>query len=88
MLNVKSSEWCAILDGKLFIIYSELANQCDKNRKMQLAAEQTAWLKERNQLSVQAGKEFEGGTLEPFTYNVTFGRLTKERIEYLEKQLP
>jgi uncharacterized protein YecT (DUF1311 family) len=47
MLNVKSSEWCAILDGKLFIIYSKLADQCGKNRKTQLAADQTAWLNER-----------------------------------------
>jgi uncharacterized protein YecT (DUF1311 family) len=86
-LNAKSAEWCALLDAKLFVLYSKLMEQLDDTGKKKLAAEQGKWLRQREQLTMEAGKEHEGGTLESLDCNVRFGSLTQSRIQDLEKQL-
>lgn len=87
IMNRKSDEWAAILDAKLFILYTKLQEQLDEPAQARLAEEQVRWIERRETTSTKAGKKYEGGTLEPLEYNVTFGQLTQQRIKTLAARL-
>jgi uncharacterized protein YecT (DUF1311 family) len=74
----------AIADKKLNDEYKRLMGSLSAERQAELKSSQRAWIKEKEQTCVDAGKEFEGGTLQPIVIADCKVRMTEERNTFLE----
>jgi uncharacterized protein YecT (DUF1311 family) len=73
----------AIADKKLNEDYKRLMASLSPERQAELKASQRAWIKEKDQACEEAGKEAEGGTLQPILIGDCTVRMTEERIAFL-----
>jgi uncharacterized protein YecT (DUF1311 family) len=71
-------------DKQLNETYKQLMATLDDSRKSALKKEQVAWIKEKVSKCNQAGKEFEGGTMETVLVSDCEVEMTEKRIAYLK----
>lgn len=80
-MNLKSQElyedWDTVLNHIWYLLKTK--NVLDEETKAQLLTEQRAWIKEKEEAVAEAGKEAEGGSLQPLLENDKAAELTKER---------
>ncbi|WP_068613271.1 lysozyme inhibitor LprI family protein [Paenibacillus tuaregi] len=80
-----SSEMFKRWDQALNEVYGALKQQLSKKDMAKLKTEQRRWIKQRDEEAEKAGKEFEGGTLEPVIFTATQAEMTKKRCYELVK---
>ncbi|WP_213621233.1 lysozyme inhibitor LprI family protein [Paenibacillus sp. J22TS3] len=80
-----SSEMFKRWDQALNEVYGALKQQLSKKDMAKLKTEQRKWIKQRDEEAEKAGKEFEGGTLEPVIFTATQAEMTKKRCYELVK---
>lgn len=73
-----------IADRLLNNIYKQLMTRLGEPRKSSLKKEQIAWIKEKEKTCKNAGKESEGGTLEPVMIADCEVEMTQQRVIYLK----
>ena len=66
-------------DKALNEIYSVLKENLSKDEMSKLEAEETKWIKDKEEKAKEAGKEFEGGTAEGLAYTSSLAETTKNR---------
>ena len=71
-------------DKQLNETYKQLMATLDDSRKSALKKEQVAWVKEKVSKCNQAGKEFEGGTMETVLVADCEVEMTEKRLAYLK----
>ena len=71
-------------DQQLNETYKQLMAGLDDVRKVALKKEQIAWIKDKETKCAQAGKEVEGGTLEPVVIADCKVQTTEQRLAYLK----
>lgn len=86
-MNVKSYEIYKAWDEQLNSLWSVLTDVLDEDEMEKLREEQRQWIKEKEASVEKAGKEFEGGSMQPLVENEEASRMTKERIFELMKYL-
>ncbi len=74
----------AIADGQLNDAYKQLMATRDETTKAALKKEQIAWIKEKEKTCAQAGKEFEGGSMEAVLISDCKVQMTEKRVAYLK----
>ena len=79
-LNRKFTE----ADKQLNIVYRQVMAGLEESRKSALKKEQIAWIKEKETKCAQAGKDFEGGTMEPVAIADCKVQMTETRLAYLK----
>lgn len=72
------------VDQQLNETYKQLMVTLDDSRKSALKKEQVAWVKEKESKCNQAGKEFEGGTMEIVLIADCEVEMTEKRLAYLK----
>lgn len=72
-----------IADGELNDAYKQLMATLDEPKKSALKNEQVAWIKDKEKICAQTGKEFEGGSMEAVLISDCKVRVTGERLVYL-----
>lgn len=86
--NEKTGEMYGTWDNALNQVWKVLKQMLDEDEMEALTVEERAWIAEKEQAVTEAGKEAEGGSLEPMLRNLKGAELTKERVyellEYLE----
>ena len=86
--NEKTCELYGAWDNALNQVWSVLKQILDEDEMEALTVEERAWIAEKEQAVTEAGKEVEGGSMEPMLRNLKGAELTKERVyellEYLE----
>lgn len=75
----------AIADKQLNEDYRRLMGSLSPERQAELKASQRAWIREKNRACEEAGKEAEGGTLQPILIGDCTVRMTEERIAFLAR---
>lgn len=74
----------AIADGQLNDAYKQLMSTRDEATKAALKKEQIAWIKDKEKTCAQAGKEFEGGSMEAVLISDCKVQMTEKRVAYLK----
>ncbi|MDB5745720.1 MAG: hypothetical protein JWP72_568 [Massilia sp.] len=72
-----------IADKKLNDEYKRVMDSLSTDRRTELLGSQRAWIKEKDQRCEEAGKEAEGGTLQPILIADCTVRMTEERTAFL-----
>lgn len=75
----------AIADKQLNEDYKRVMASLTPERQAELKASQRAWIQEKDQRCEEAGKEAEGGTLQPILIGDCTVRMTEERIAFLAR---
>lgn len=87
-MNQAASSVLMKWDSLLNDIYSVLKEQLSPEELIELKAEQTAWIKERDDAANTAAAEFAGGSLEAYQHAVSLADSTKARTyELVENYL-
>lgn len=73
-----------IADGELNRVYKQLMSSLGQDKKVAIKKEQIQWIKEKESKCSEAGKEFEGGTMEPIMIQDCQVKMTEERLAYLK----
>lgn len=79
-MNLKSEELLALWDDALNRVMDTLETSLPEGEFAQLQEDQSAWLTNREALSAEAGKGFEGGSLYPLIVNMEAASITEERV--------
>lgn len=74
-----------VADEELNKVYKQLMSTLEDSKKSSLKKEQMSWIKEKESKCETAGKEVEGGSLEPVLIKGCFLQMTEKRLEYLKK---
>ena len=82
-MNQKAQELDELWAAALTHVLSEAKNILSEDEWTKLAAEQNAWMEEKEKAVQTAGKEFEGGSLYPLTVSMESARITEERVDAL-----
>ncbi|WP_051306126.1 lysozyme inhibitor LprI family protein [Massilia alkalitolerans] len=75
----------AIADKQLNEDYKRLMASLSPERQAELKSTQRAWIQEKERACEEAGKEAEGGTLQPILIGDCTVRMTQERIAFLAR---
>jgi len=82
------TNWQYILwDKELNSIWSRLKNKMAEGDFAKLTEEQRTWISDKEAAIADAGKEYEGGTMQPMAENMKGTELTKERVYKLAEYL-
>jgi uncharacterized protein YecT (DUF1311 family) len=76
------------IDGELNQTYKSLYGGLDQNQKDKLKSEQVAWINYKEKACTNAGKEFEGGTMEAVLIKDCQVQKTMGRVKYLKSYRP
>lgn len=74
-------------DKELNSIWSRLKNKMAEGDFAKLTEEQRTWISDKEAAIADAGKEYEGGTIQPMAENMKGTELTKERVYKLAEYL-
>ena len=75
-------------DRALNEIYSDLKENLSKEEMNKLEAEETKWIKDKEEKAKEAGKIYEGGTAEGLAYTSSLAETTKSRCyELVDKYM-
>lgn len=75
-------------DKALNEIYSDLKENLSKEEMNKLEAEETKWIKDKEEKAKEAGKTYEGGTAEGLVYTSSLAETTKSRCyELVDKYM-
>lgn len=74
-----------VADKDLNNTYKQVMARIGESRKESLKKEQISWIKEKTSKCDKAGKEAEGGSLQPVIIKDCELHMTEQRIEYLKK---
>ncbi|MDD5579912.1 MAG: lysozyme inhibitor LprI family protein [Methylobacter sp.] len=85
-MNLASQNLADVADAQLFILYIELMQTLDKQKRIQLFKEQERWLAKRAK-SANESVTSKGGSLAPLEYSAAFSKITEERLVDLRKRL-
>ena len=89
-LNEKASELCVLWDTLLNDLWAEIKESLSEGEFQILLEQQRAWIAEKENAVEEAGKEFEGGSLQRMVMDFKTAELTEERVyelyELLEKK--
>lgn len=86
--NLKSGELYQLWDQSLNDLWKVLESVCDEDQIEMLRDAQAEWIAERDRQITDAGKEAEGGSMQPMLENLAGARLTEERVRELMQYLP
>lgn len=79
-MNLKSEELSKLWDEALNRVLEELEKSLPEEEFAHLQQEQSIWKTNRETLSTEAGKGFEGGSIYPLIVNLKAAELTEERV--------
>ncbi len=86
-MNYQTGEWYKFWDDELNILWKRIIEEIDPEKKDELVSEQRAWIKRKEAAITAAGKEAEGGSLQPQLENGTAERYTRKRAYQLAEIL-
>ena len=88
-INVENSECLGrkfqVADKNLNDEYKRAMALLDEDGRIELRDSQRTWIKEKEEKCEEAGKEFEGGTLQPIVTAECMVRMTDERSAFLSQ---
>jgi uncharacterized protein YecT (DUF1311 family) len=87
VLNIRASEWAAMTEAELYLVYCELITNLDRDHQTALAAEQARWLKVRARKAKADADQFEGGTMWSMEHGVFMGDWNSKRLQTLSNRL-
>lgn len=87
-INIASHNRYLLWDGALNELWAILKHILDEDTMGQLTNDELAWIKYKEQAALDAGAEYEGGSLQPAVVDGTAANLTKERVYELLTYLP
>lgn len=79
-MNHLSYELYKLWDEELNNLWGRLKSKLDEDKMEQLTKEERQWIKKKEQAVKEAGKEAEGGSLQPLLENTEAAQLTRERV--------
>lgn len=85
--NEKTKELYDLWDSALNEVWDVLKQTQDEETMSRLTAEEREWIAMKEQAAVEAGAEYEGGSMQPMAVNQKAAELTKERVYELLKLL-
>ena len=86
-MNTRSLELYQLWDNELNSIWTRLKENLDEDTMSTLTQEERDWIKEKDSAVEAAGKEAEGGSLQPLLENDKAAEMTKERVYELAEYL-
>jgi uncharacterized protein YecT (DUF1311 family) len=86
-MNYQTGEWYNVWDDELNLLWKRIIAEIDPEKKDELVSEQRAWIKRKEAAIKAAGKEAEGGSLQPQLENGTAERYTRKRAYQLAEIL-
>lgn len=81
--NSKSYDLYTLWDDALNDLWKVLGKVLSKEDMDRLTAEEQAWIADKDQKVTDAGKEAEGGSMQPMLENLTGAELTEKRVREL-----
>lgn len=82
-MNITSGEMFTLWDDELNSIWGRITENVSSSEKEKLLTEQREWIKKKEAKVKEAGKEAEGGTLQPLLESGTACRITRKRVYHL-----
>lgn len=82
-MNITTGEMFTLWDEELNSVWSRITETVTPKEKEELLSEQREWIKKKEAKVKEAGKEAEGGTLQPQLENGTACRITRKRVYHL-----
>lgn len=86
-MNTLSGDLYKLWDDELNSIWSRLKDKVDESTMEQLTREERQWISDKDEQVAAAGKEAEGGSLQPLLENDEAAEITKERVYELAQYL-
>lgn len=86
--NLKTGELYQLWDQSLNDLWKVLESVCGQDQIEMLRDAQADWIAERDRQITDAGKEAEGGSMQPMLENMAGARLTEARVRELMQYLP
>jgi len=86
--NLKSHDLYTLWDGALNDLWKILGKMLPKEDMDALTKEEAAWVEDRDQKVMEAGKEVEGGSMQPMLEDLAGADLTEKRVRELLTRLP
>ena len=87
-MNLKARDLYTVWDDCLNEIWAYLKQILDPETMDALTQEELQWINEKETKADQAGKEFEGGSLQPFIEQTTAADMTEKRVYELGQRYP
>lgn len=81
--NMITAEWYQMWDDELNSLWDRLMERVEGTRRENVLIDQRNWVKEKEEKVAAAGKEAEGGSLQPQLENGAAMRLTRLRAYHL-----
>ena len=82
-MNGKSQELYRVWDDALNVLWGELKQNMQEEEFAELLEEQRTWIAEKESAVENAGKEYEGGSIQPLIVNSEAAKITEERVREL-----
>lgn len=79
-MNQLSEELYKVWDAQLNTTWKQLKNTLDAATMETVTKQQREWIKERDKKIEEAGKDYEGGSLQPMIKSTEGAELTKTRV--------
>ena len=86
-MNTLSGDLYKLWDDELNSIWARLKEKLDESTMDQLTQEERQWISDKDEQVEAAGKEAEGGSLQPLLENDEAAEITKARVYELAQYL-